>query len=106
VGLGEECASLHPKRRIKILWFSIYSDILVVWHSVGITEPIYGPSAIQSVTEQTKHTPYTELTKDDLAWERMDTTNVETKTFYMLSDEGRVGMAQIIYSNVLCVKSR
>lgn len=74
-------------------------------NAVGITEPIYGPSAIQSVTEQTKHTPYTELTKDDLAWERMDTTNVETKTFYMLSNEGRVGMAQIIYSNVLGVRT-
>lgn len=69
--------------------------------SVGITEPIYGPSGIQSVAEQAKETPYTELKKDDLAWEVMDSTNVETKSFYMTSDEGHIGMAQVIYSNVM-----
>lgn len=68
---------------------------------MGVTEPIYGPSAIQSVAEQVKETPYTELKKDDLKWVCMDSTNVETKTFYMISDEGTVGMAQIIYSNVM-----
>ena len=62
---------------------------------------MYGPSAIQSVAEQTKDTPYTELTKADLAWECMDSTNVETKTFYMTSDDGHIGMAQVIYSNVM-----
>ncbi|KAK5165480.1 uncharacterized protein LTR77_009009 [Saxophila tyrrhenica] len=73
--------------------------------SVGITEPIYGPSAIQSVADQAKEKPYTELNKDDLRWECMDSTNVETKSFYMLSDDGRVGMAQVIYSNVLGVRT-
>lgn len=53
------------------------------------------------MAEQTKETPYTELTKNDMKWECMDSTNVETKTFYMLSDEGRVGMVQVIYSNVM-----
>ena len=70
-------------------------------NAVGITEPIYGPSAIQPVSNQTAETPYTELTKDDLVWELMDSTNVETKSFYMISDEGRIGLAQVIYSNVM-----
>ncbi|KAI7659891.1 Protein kinase, partial [Hortaea werneckii] len=73
--------------------------------SVGISEPIYGPEAIQSVAEQTKETPYTEVGKDDLAWEVMDSTNVETKTFYMTSDDGHIGLVQVIYSNVLGVKT-
>lgn len=73
----------------------------VCFNRLGVTEPVYGPSAIQSVASQTSTAPYTELQKDDLAWECMDTTNVETKTFYMLSDEGRIGLAQVIYSNVM-----
>ncbi|KAK5136618.1 hypothetical protein LTR08_002632 [Meristemomyces frigidus] len=72
---------------------------------VGISEPVYGPSAIQSVAEQAKETPYTEITKDDLAWEVMDSTNVETKTFYMTSDDGQLGMAQVIYSNVMGIRT-
>ncbi|KAK4574515.1 putative cell survival pathways protein [Recurvomyces mirabilis] len=72
-------------------------------NAVGITEPIYGPSAIQSVANQTPS--YTEVQKQDLAWEVMDTTNVETKTFYMTSDSGHLGLAQIIYSNVLGVRT-
>lgn len=31
----------------------------------------------------------------------MDSTNVETKTFYMTSDSGVLGLAQVIYSNVM-----
>lgn len=30
----------------------------------------------------------------------MEWTNVETQTFYFTSDEGKIGMAQVIYSNV------
>ncbi|KAF2764975.1 oxidative stress survival, Svf1-like protein [Teratosphaeria nubilosa] len=74
-------------------------------NAVGITEPIYGPSAIQSVAEQTQETTHTELTKTDLAWEIVDGTNVETKTFYMISDEGNIGLAQVIYSNVMGVRT-
>ncbi|KAK0274488.1 putative cell survival pathways protein [Friedmanniomyces endolithicus] len=74
-------------------------------NAVGITEPVYGPSAIQSVAEQTHETPYSEVTKDDLAWEVMDTTNVETKVFYMTSESGHIGLLQIIYSNVLGVRT-
>jgi hypothetical protein len=74
-------------------------------HSVGITEREYGPEAIQSVTQQAKDVPYTELTKDDLRWEVMDSTNVETKTFYMTADNGKLGLVQIIFSNVLGIRT-
>ncbi|OCL11286.1 oxidative stress survival, Svf1-like protein [Glonium stellatum] len=66
----------------------------------GTQEPIYGPSAIQSVEQQAKETPYTELTKNDLRWEAMESTCVETQTFYMMGDNGHRGMVQVIYSNV------
>ena len=66
----------------------------------GTQEPIYGPSAIRSVAEQAKETPYTELTKDDLKWVAMESTCVETQTFYLMADNGLLGMAQVIYSNV------
>ncbi len=66
----------------------------------GTQEPIYGPTAIKSVAEEAKTTPYTEIGRDDLKWQEMEWTNVETQTFYFFSDEGNIGMAQIIYSNV------
>lgn len=66
----------------------------------GTQEPIYGPSAIQSVAEQAEQVPYTELQKDDLKWAAMTSTCVETQTFYLMADSGHVGMAQVIYSNV------
>jgi len=52
------------------------------------------------VTKQADDTPYTELTKVDLKWRAMDSTCVETQTFYMHSDSGQLGLAQVIYSNV------
>lgn len=75
------------------------------YRRVGITEPIYGPGALQSVAEQVKESPYTELQKSDLKWEVMDSTNVETQTFYLTSDEGTIGMAQVIYSNVMGIRT-
>ncbi|EEP80393.1 survival factor 1 [Uncinocarpus reesii 1704] len=66
----------------------------------GTQEPIYGPTAIQSVAEQTKATPFTELTKDDLKWKAMQSTCVETQTFYVVSEKGDLVMVQVIYSNV------
>jgi len=74
-------------------------------NAVGITEREYGPEAIQSVAQQTKDVPFTELTKDDLRWEVMDSTNVETKTFYMTADNGKCGLVQIIFSNVLGIRT-
>lgn len=66
----------------------------------GTQEPIYGPSAIRSVADEVDKNTYTETTRDDFKWKVMDTTNVETQTFYFVSDEGRIGMAQVIYSNI------
>lgn len=65
----------------------------------GTQEPIYGPSAIQPVTQQGK--AYTELTSDHLKWLAMSSTCVETQTFYFVTDEGVTCMAQVIYSNVM-----
>ncbi|KAJ6780849.1 hypothetical protein PWT90_00536 [Aphanocladium album] len=70
----------------------------------GTQEPIYGPSAIRSVAEEAKDTPYTEIGRDDLKWKEMEWTNVETETFYFFSDEGKIGMAQVIYSNVAGIR--
>ncbi|KAJ9148916.1 Survival factor 1 [Pleurostoma richardsiae] len=67
----------------------------------GTKEPIYGPSAIKSVAEEAKETPYTELTRDDLKWEVLDQTSVETQTFYLMADNGNVAFLQVIYSNVV-----
>ncbi|KAI2637212.1 oxidative stress survival, Svf1-like protein [Hypomontagnella submonticulosa] len=72
---------------------------------VGTEEPIYGPSAIKSVAEDAKTTPYTELTKDDLKWAAMESTCVETQTFYFMSDNGDLAFAQVIYSNVAGIRT-
>jgi hypothetical protein len=66
----------------------------------GTAEPIYGPDAIQSVEKQTESTPYTELTRDDMKWIAMESTSVETQSFYLTADSGHIGVAQVIYSNV------
>jgi len=73
--------------------------------TVGITDHHYGPEGIQSVAKQAETTPYTELTRDDIKWETVDGTNVETKTFYVVGDNGHIGMAQVIYSNVMGVRT-
>ncbi|KAK2595318.1 putative cell survival pathways protein [Conoideocrella luteorostrata] len=66
----------------------------------GTQEPIYGSSAIKSVAEEAKETPYTEISHDDLKWKAMESTCVETQSFYLTSDDGVIGLAQVIYSNV------
>ncbi|KAI9761036.1 MAG: putative cell survival pathways protein [Chaenotheca gracillima] len=71
----------------------------------GTQEPIYGPTAIDSVANQTKDTPWTETTKEDLKWTAMESTCVETQTFYLVADSGRLGMAQVIYSNVAGIRT-
>ena len=67
---------------------------------VGTQEPIYGPSAIQTVAKQAEITPYTELVRADHAWEVMDSTSVETQCFYLTADSGHFAMIQLLYSNV------
>ena len=70
---------------------------------VGTQEPEYGAEAIQTVTAQAEKTPYTELTKNDLKWEAWESTNVETQTFYLISNEGKLASVQLIYNNVAYV---
>jgi len=66
----------------------------------GTQEPIYGPSAIRSVATQAETTPYTELKKSDMTWTVMNSTCVETQTFYLMADNGHFAFTQVIYSNV------
>ncbi|KAK5998611.1 Survival factor 1 [Cladobotryum mycophilum] len=70
----------------------------------GTQEPIYGPTAIKSVAEEAKETPYTELTRDDLKWQKPDYTCVENQVFYFFTEEGHIALAQVIYSNVAGIK--
>lgn len=81
---------------------SILTDILAcrLADVAGTKEPIYGPSAIRSVAEQAKQTPHTELKREDMKWHAMDTTSVETQSFYLIADNGYAALAQVIYSNV------
>ena len=58
------------------------------------------------MTAQAEKTPYTELTKDDLKWKALNSTNVETQSFYLISDEGKIASVQVIYNNVAYVPSK
>ncbi|KAK4121605.1 oxidative stress survival, Svf1-like protein [Parathielavia appendiculata] len=71
----------------------------------GTQEPIYGPSAIKSVAEEAKETPYTETTRDDLKWQAMESTSVETQTFYFMAESGQLAFAQVLYSNVAGIRT-
>lgn len=66
----------------------------------GTQEPEYGPSAIQAVGKQEGDPAYTEWTKQGHKWITMDSTCVETKTFYFFTDAGHTGFVQVIYSNI------
>ncbi|KAF2121567.1 oxidative stress survival, Svf1-like protein [Lophiotrema nucula] len=66
----------------------------------GTQEPEYGPSAIQAVGKQEGDPAYTELTKEGLKWSTIDSTCVETQTFYLFTDAGHIGFLQVIYNNV------
>ncbi|KAL3427409.1 survival factor 1 [Phlyctema vagabunda] len=71
----------------------------------GTQEPVYGPSAIQAVTEQAKTTPWTGTTKEDIRWAAPEFTSVETQSFYLMSDSGHIALAQVIYSNVVGLRT-
>ncbi|GKU00795.1 survival factor 1 [Fusarium langsethiae] len=71
----------------------------------GTQEPIYGPSAIKSVAIEAEKTPYTEVTRDGLKWKAMDSTSVETESFYICADNGYIALAQVIYSNVAGIRT-
>ncbi|PHH75406.1 hypothetical protein CDD82_4460 [Ophiocordyceps australis] len=70
----------------------------------GTQEPIYGPSAIRSVAVEAQETPFTELTRQDLEWKALESTCVETASFYIISNSGDVALAQVIYSNVAGIR--
>ncbi|KIH91747.1 survival factor 1 [Sporothrix brasiliensis 5110] len=74
-------------------------------HVAGTQEPDYGPSAIRSVAEEAKETPYTETTSDDLKWTAMESTCVETQVFYITSDSGPAIFVQVIYNNVAGIRT-
>jgi hypothetical protein len=65
----------------------------------GTQEPLYGPDSCQPVTSQVPQFSVLD-DKKDLRWVNMDTTNVETATFYFMTDEGVTALAQVIYSNI------
>ncbi|KAF4977447.1 hypothetical protein FZEAL_6011 [Fusarium zealandicum] len=71
----------------------------------GTQEPIYGPSAIRSVAHEAAKTPFTELNRHDLKWLVMDSTSVETQSFYIFGENGYVALAQVIYSNVAGIRT-
>ncbi|RDL39865.1 Uncharacterized protein BP5553_04205 [Venustampulla echinocandica] len=71
----------------------------------GTQEPIYGPSAIHSVAKQAETTPYTELTRADMQWQAMTSTCVETQSFYLTADSGHIALVQVIYSNVVGIRT-
>ncbi|RKF74675.1 Survival factor 1 [Golovinomyces cichoracearum] len=66
----------------------------------GTPEPIYGTAALHTVGAQTDSDPYTILEKAHLEWADLDSTSVETQTFYLLADSGHVGIVQVIHSNI------
>ena len=84
-----------------MLGFMLTCDRLA--NVIGTPEPAYGAAAIQTVTAQAERTSYTELTKEDLKWKALKSTNVETQSFYLISNEGKIGSVQLIYNNVAYV---
>ena len=66
----------------------------------GTQEPEYGPTAIQPVGSRDGDPAFSVVTKNDLKWKTINSTCVETQTFYFLADSGHVGFVQVIYSNV------
>lgn len=40
-----------------------------------------------------------------MRWAAMTSTSVETQSFYLMSDSGYLGLAQVIFSNVAYVYS-
>jgi len=102
----QSCSSGHNKSQFSFFLPYNTSSILLsnsynrLADVAGTQEPIYGPTAIQSVSKQAETTPYTELTRNDLKWQTVDQTSVETQIFYITADSGHFALAQVIYSNV------
>jgi hypothetical protein len=71
----------------------------------GTQEPIYGPSAIKSVAVEAATTPYTEISSNDLKWQAIGGTSVETQTFYVMGEDGTVVLLQVIYSSISGIRT-
>lgn len=69
----------------------------------GTAEPEYGAEAFHSVAETIPSNPSATLEPDDLKWLALEYTNVETQTFYAITDSGHWASIQVIYSNVMAV---
>ncbi|KAH3685453.1 hypothetical protein WICPIJ_003568 [Wickerhamomyces pijperi] len=69
----------------------------------GMAEPEYGPEYIHSITDTVKDKqPFTEATAEDFKWQKPESTNVETQTFYFTDlNQGLIGFAQVIHSNII-----
>lgn len=66
----------------------------------GSTEPIYGPEAYRSIDSTVKDkNPYGKLTISDLTWKAPHSSNVETQTFYFMTEDNYYGFFQVIHSN-------
>ncbi|ORY16752.1 oxidative stress survival, Svf1-like protein [Clohesyomyces aquaticus] len=66
----------------------------------GTQEPEYGPTAIQAVGKQEGDPEHTILTKADMKWKTMESTCVETQTFYFTAENGHFGYIQVLYNNI------
>jgi hypothetical protein len=79
-----------------------YGDLplLRLANVAGTQEPEYGPTAIQAVGQHAGEPAFSEVTKNDLKWATINSTCVETQTFYFFAESGHVGFLQVIYSNV------
>ncbi|KPM42706.1 Survival factor 1 [Neonectria ditissima] len=71
----------------------------------GTQEPVYGPDAIRSVAVEAEKTPFTELTRESMTWAKMESTCVETQIFYVYTEEGHVAFFEVIYSNVVGLRT-
>jgi len=71
---------------------------------LGLKEEIHGPDAIKPVGLQVAETPYTVTSRDDHKWAVLEETNVETKTFYVFTDDGHIAMYQVVYSSLMGMK--
>lgn len=69
----------------------------------GTAEPEYGREAIHTIVDfiNKGDAVSRDTTREDLAWQHPDFTNVETQTFYFTDlERGYVGFAQVIHSNI------
>ncbi|KAK4508760.1 hypothetical protein PRZ48_002499 [Zasmidium cellare] len=70
-------------------------------NAVGLVDKHHGASALHSVKGQTDEVPFTLTEKQDERWNIISSTCLESKTFYMTTDTGRLALVQVQFTNVL-----